>query len=132
MRQNRQSHQPQTLASIGRQLTRVAKNEVAEPHLVDELLWAAASVDAEPHAIGRFMVRHLVPRCVAAASADGHGQARSSQLRRLMAGWVNGLPEENLWAVRRVVMQRVIQSLRSAPTVEGMYSLASIGYRSSE
>lgn len=132
MRQNRQSHRPQTLASIGRQLTRVSKNEAAEPQLVDELLWAAASVDADRSEIGRFMVRHLVPRCVAAAPAEGHGQARSSQLRRLMAGWINGLPEESLWAVRRVVMQSVIHSLRSTPTVEGMYSLASIGYRSPE
>lgn len=133
MPKSRQSQPPETLTSLGRKLSRAKKEEDAKPHAVDELLWAAAGVEeTDPQLIARFIVNHLVPRCVAAASADGHGQARSSQLRRLMAGWVNGLPEENLWDVRRVVMQSVIQSLRSAPTVEGMYSLASIGYRSSE
>jgi hypothetical protein len=43
MPQSRQSRQPQTLASIGRQLSRALKNEDAKPHAVDELLW-------QPHA----------------------------------------------------------------------------------
>lgn len=130
---SRQSRQPETLASIGRQLSRALKNEGAKPHAVDELLWAAARVEeTDPQAIARFMVTYLVPQCVTAAPADGHGQARSSQLRRLMADWINSLPERALWDVRRLVMESVIESLRSAPTVEGMYSLASIGYRSPE
>lgn len=133
MPQSRQSRQPQTLASIGRQLSRAVKNEKAKPHAVDELLWAAARVEeTDPQLIARFMVDHLVPRCVEPASADGHGQARSRQLRRLMADWVNGLPERTLWDVRRVVTESVIGSLKSEPTFEGMYSLASIGYRSPE
>ena len=131
MPKSRQSRQPETLASIGRQLSHVLKNEAAKPHEVDELLWAATRVEeADSSLIASFMVDHLVPRCVAAASGEGHEQVRSSQLRRLMADWINGLPENILWDVRRVVMESVIESLRSAPTFEGMYSLASIGYRS--
>jgi HEAT repeat protein len=131
MPKSRQSRQPQTLATIGRQLSRALKNEATNPHAVDELLWAAASVEeADSSLIARFMLDHLVPRCVVAASGEGHEQVRSSQLRRLMANWINGLPENTLWDVRRVVMESVIESLRSAPTFEGMYSLASIGYRS--
>jgi hypothetical protein len=71
MPQSRQSPQPQTLASIERQLSRVVKNEVAKPHAVDELLRAAARVEeTDPQLIARFMLKHLVPRCVAAASGD--------------------------------------------------------------
>lgn len=132
MRTRRHSRQHQTLATIGRQIMRVATTEATEPHAVDELLWAATSVEqAEPRAIGRFIVRHLVPRCVMAAPNDGQGQARSSELRRLMADWINGLPEDALWLVRRMVVKSVIDSLRSTPTFEAMYSLASIGHRSS-
>jgi HEAT repeat protein len=129
----RQSRQLPTLASIARQLSRAQKNENAKPYAVDELLRTAASVeDADSQAIARFMVAHLVPRCVAAATEDGHGQARSSQLRRLMADWINSLPERDLWDVRQAVLESVIQSLKSAPTFEAMYSLASIGFRSPE
>lgn len=133
MPKSRQSRQPETLASIGRQLSRAVKNEDATPHAVDELLWAAVHVEEpDPELIARFMLDHLVPRCVTAASAYGHGQARSSQLRRLMADWINSLPEPALWDVRRMVMNSVIRSLNSAPTFEAMYTLASIGYRSSQ
>ena len=133
MPRNRQSRQPQTLNSIGRQLSHAQKNESAKPYAVDELLWAAASVeDTDPHAIARFMVKHLVSRCVAVASADGHGQVRSSQLRRLMADWINSLPESTLWDVRRAAIESVVRSLKLEPTFEAMYTLASIGYRSPE
>lgn len=133
MPKSRQFRKPETLASIGRQLSRALKNEGAKPDAVDELLWAAPRVEeTAPQAIARFMVTHLVPQCVTAAAPDGHGQARSSQLRRLMADWINSLPERALWDVRRSVTESVIEFLRSAPTVEGMYSLASIGYRSPE
>jgi HEAT repeat protein len=133
MSQSRQSRQPQTLASIGRQLSRVVKDEVAKPHAVDELLWAAARVEeTDPQLTAKFMLTHLVPRCVAAASGDGHERVRSSQLRRLLVDWINSLPERTLWDVRRVVTESVIGSLKADPTFEGMYSLASIGYRSPE
>jgi hypothetical protein len=133
MPQSRQSPQPQTLASIERQLSRVVKNEVAKPHAVDELLRAAARVEeTDPQLIARFMLKHLVPRCVAAASGDGPEHVRSSQLRRLLVDWINSLPEHTLWHVRRIVTESVIGSLKSEPTFEGMYSLASIGYRSPE
>lgn len=133
MPKSRQSRQPETLASIGRQLSHVLKNESAKPREVDELLWAAARLEeADSSLIASFMLAHLVPRCVAAASGEGHERVRSSQLRRLMADWINGLPESTLWDVRRAVMESIIESLRSAPTFEGMYSLASIGFRSPE
>jgi hypothetical protein len=48
-----------------------------------------------------------------------------------MADWINSLPERTLWDAA-LGHGGVIEFLRSAPTFEGMYSLASIGYRSPE
>jgi HEAT repeat protein len=100
----------------------------------EHVLYVAAGLgDTEPRRLSEFIREHLLPGCLREpTSGDVRDEMQSSRLRKLLSDWLDSLPEETLWPVRRDILRDLLEALDRAPSSAALYCLSTIGYRSDE
>lgn len=132
MTTNPRDEYPDSLSAAARALRHLVGAAEERTAREEHILKVASEIgETDPRRLTRFLLTHLVPKCLINDSpASGAGHVRTYRLRELLRDWLDTLPEEALWPVRASVLKRVIAHVNANRSLAGLYCLAAIGYRS--
>jgi hypothetical protein len=72
----------------------------------------------------------VIPLCVRAEADEGiHRKAASSNLRELLAEWIDQWPQATRGEFRDGVLKKICDTLETAPTAQAIWTIGVIGYR---
>jgi hypothetical protein len=75
----------------------------------------------------------VIPFCVRAETDEGiHRKAASSNLRELLAEWIDQWPPSTRGELRDSVLKKVCDALENAPTKEAIWTIGVVGYRDNQ
>lgn len=129
--QHARTDYPESLEAASTALKEVVKDDYASGR-VERLLGVAAEIgETDGHRIATFIRHHLLPLCLGEPpNSDDSSAVRGFRLRKLLANWLDSLPDDTLWQVRNDVLDDILAQIDRMPTLAGLYCLAGVGYRS--
>ncbi len=87
--------------------------------------------DSSPESAAEIIVAHLLPWCAKPVDS-GRKSFAGYEFRKLLKSWIYGYPQHESGPLRDKVLNDVCQKLRTDPSRELLWIVASIGYRTVE